>query len=507
MVPIYSVDSLLSLLLPSRAALLLNMLRDCYESYVLYLFLALMLAFLGSETDGINDADDYAALKALEKLRPDDHDPSTDGSYGKIRLRYFKFGVLQYCIIRPLMTSIGIILEFSALYHESNFSVKYGYLYVTMIINYSACYALYVLAQFYGQLGGDLKPYDPVSKFLCLKFIIFFVFWQSVVLAILVRGGWLTTIGDYGTEDASRAIQDFLICMEMVIVSISMHFAFPYRPYTPEVMKLALFDRVVSPMRDSFIRRGECRTESENKTFTSFFMRDTSNSSNSAREPINYFGLEEPIRNKRGGTAYSKLVMEGSGIAATDDDEENMKYHEGDDEINDIVLVTLPNTNSTQSQQRGYHSKPHKEYLKSSVLVNSTFSSSSSSSSSSSFTSSTPSSARDVINKNFSTDTVVRDFNQMLLPVLIPTGFQPSKGTVVHSNPMDRVKSVDRKICAGESECVETLHHRRSQMKSIKNVKDVGNSVNHSILEKASAEDGNDSDEDDILFFDSKECS
>ena len=137
MVPIYSVDSLLSLLLPSNAAIFLRMLRDCYESYVLYLFLALMLAFLGSENDNVQNADDYAALKYLEMARPADHDPLTMGSYGKMRLRYFKTGVLQYCIIHPAMTLIGILLQFMGLYHESDFSYKYGYIYCTLIINYS----------------------------------------------------------------------------------------------------------------------------------------------------------------------------------------------------------------------------------------------------------------------------------------------------------------------------------------------------------------------------------
>ena len=51
------------------------------------------------------------------------------------------------------------------------------------------------------------------------------------------------------TKSTSRAIQDFLICIEMVIVSIAFLFAFTYKPYTPEVLKLALFDKVISPIR------------------------------------------------------------------------------------------------------------------------------------------------------------------------------------------------------------------------------------------------------------------
>ena len=51
MVPIYAVDSFLSLRFRD-AALYVDMLRDCYEGYALYLFLALMVGYLG-------DGDEY----------------------------------------------------------------------------------------------------------------------------------------------------------------------------------------------------------------------------------------------------------------------------------------------------------------------------------------------------------------------------------------------------------------------------------------------------------------
>lgn len=64
------------------------------------------------------------------------------------------------------------------LYHESNFSPRYGYLYSTLIVNTSVMYAFVVLASFYSALKYKLRPFHPVGKFLCIKFIIFFAFWQ-----------------------------------------------------------------------------------------------------------------------------------------------------------------------------------------------------------------------------------------------------------------------------------------------------------------------------------------
>lgn len=51
MVPIYAVDSFVSLRFKD-AALYVDTLRDCYEGYALYLFLALMVGYLG-------DGDEY----------------------------------------------------------------------------------------------------------------------------------------------------------------------------------------------------------------------------------------------------------------------------------------------------------------------------------------------------------------------------------------------------------------------------------------------------------------
>jgi len=44
--PLYATDSWLSLRFKD-AALYLDIMRDCYEAYVIYLFLALMIAYLG----------------------------------------------------------------------------------------------------------------------------------------------------------------------------------------------------------------------------------------------------------------------------------------------------------------------------------------------------------------------------------------------------------------------------------------------------------------------------
>lgn len=107
---------------------------------------------------------------------------------------YFIF--VQYCLIRPLTTLTAILLNRLGLYHEGAFDVHSSWLYLTIMVNISIAFAFAALATFYSTLKKKLQPYGPVGKFLCIKFVIFFAFWQSVVIAILVRSNVIHDIGE-----------------------------------------------------------------------------------------------------------------------------------------------------------------------------------------------------------------------------------------------------------------------------------------------------------------------
>eukprot|EP01038_Epipyxis_sp_PR26KG_P015502 gene15502-20921_t len=230
MVPIYSIDSFLGLWFPYQA-LYINMLRDCYEAYVLYLFLSLMLSYLNCHED---DYDVIAYLETKPNIEwpyPFNYCCNQSIPKGRQFLRFCKFGTLQYCVIRPLTTIAATILEILGLYHENDLHLRYGYIYILIILNISVLYAFIVLATFYSALKVKLRPFEPVGKFLCIKFVIFFAFWQSVILSGLVKFGVITEFDGYNAEILSSSLQDFLICIEMVAVSIAHLYTFSYEPF------------------------------------------------------------------------------------------------------------------------------------------------------------------------------------------------------------------------------------------------------------------------------------
>ncbi len=66
-------------------------------------------------------------------------------------------------------------------------------------------------------------PVNPVPKFLMVKSVVFFTFWQSVALAMLSKMGVFDPTDKYTTDEIISSVEDFLICVEMFIAAIGHH--------------------------------------------------------------------------------------------------------------------------------------------------------------------------------------------------------------------------------------------------------------------------------------------
>jgi len=136
--------------------------------------------------------------------------------------------ILQYVFVKPMVSVSAVILEFTNLYGDGDWDPKQGYLYLTMIENTSVAIAMYYLVLFYMVTKEDLKPFDPMGKFICIKAVIFFSFWQGVVISGLTYFKLITPEGSWTVDDVGSGLQDFLICLEMFIIAIVHHYVFPY---------------------------------------------------------------------------------------------------------------------------------------------------------------------------------------------------------------------------------------------------------------------------------------
>jgi len=90
---------------------------------------------------------------------------------------------------------------------------------------------MYTLVTFYLTVKKDLVPYKPIPKFLSVKFVIFFSFWQGILVSILAYFNVIHGTQYWTVTDVSSGVQNFLVTIEMVIASLIHYRAFDYNPF------------------------------------------------------------------------------------------------------------------------------------------------------------------------------------------------------------------------------------------------------------------------------------
>ncbi|XP_071617084.1 transmembrane protein 184A isoform X2 [Heliangelus exortis] len=233
-VPVYAFDSWLSLLLlgSHQYYVYFDSVRDCYEAFVIYSFLSLCFEYLGGESTIMSEirgkpiaSSCFYGTCCLQGM-----------SYSIGFLRFCKQATLQFCIVKPLMAIITIILQAFGKYHDGDFNVQSGYLYITIIYNFSVSLALYALFLFYFATMDLLRPFKPVLKFITIKAVIFLSFWQGTLLAILEKCGVIPEVQlidgkEVGAGTVAAGYQNFIICIEMFFASIALRYAFTCQVY------------------------------------------------------------------------------------------------------------------------------------------------------------------------------------------------------------------------------------------------------------------------------------
>lgn len=242
MVPVYAVDSLLSLVL-HPTAIYWNTLRNCYEAFVIYSFFSLLLTYLGGpevlegKLRELPNEKHMFPCCCLPTFAP-------GGSF----LRRCRQGTLQFVLVKLVTTAVALICELAGVLYDGQLRPDGANLYLLVLDNLSVTLSMYCLLLFYTVCSELLKPFRPVPKFVCVKAIIFFSFWQGVVLSVLVSVGVITDVGDWSPHEISTALQNFIICIEMVGAALAHHYAFPYTAYKGET-RTPLLPMVKSTMQ------------------------------------------------------------------------------------------------------------------------------------------------------------------------------------------------------------------------------------------------------------------
>ncbi|KAG6776979.1 hypothetical protein POTOM_016776 [Populus tomentosa] len=261
MAPIYAVDSYVGLLdiQGSKAFFtFLDSVKECYEALVIAKFLALMYSYLKisisknvvpDEVKGREihhsfpmtlfvgvmrgmrplDLSIQASIAVFDTLCFHKMQPRT-ARLDHRNLVLLKHWTWQFVIIRPLCSILMITLQMLGIYPNW---LSWTF---TIILNISVSVALYSLVLFYHVFAKELAPHKPLAKFLCIKGIVFFCFWQGIVLDMLVSAGIIRSHHFWlDVEHIEEAFQNVLVILEMVVFSVLQQYAYHVAPYSGEV--------------------------------------------------------------------------------------------------------------------------------------------------------------------------------------------------------------------------------------------------------------------------------
>jgi hypothetical protein len=339
--------------------------------------------------------------------------------------------------VRPATTFLAMVMDVSGAYHEPDLSFKYGYVYILIIMNVSIFYAFIVLASFYSAMKVKLKPYEPVGKFLCIKFVIFFAFWQGVVITGLMKMDMIAEVEGYDARQVSVGIQNFLICIEMFVAAVAFTYTFSYEPFV---------EGYVNP-KLAYQYGGETEYDEEHAAVMEGFARSNSAGSGGGTDRVGS-GLPyhvDPQRSKSPGSAGKSskgtrskglLNMVRSGRSSRPPGAGKKNTNDGTASSSaSYQLVPMPAEDSAhgdapdnqQSRRIGSGAGPGSRDRRHENAVSQQ----------------SEAQSDNLLNKHFAADAAIRDFNETMPLVVLPSGFEMHRGLVVNSDPQARLRALE----------------------------------------------------------------
>jgi len=235
MCPIYAMDSFLALQF-YHLGVIIAVIRDTYEGYVIFQFFQLLLAYGGGDRLVVQE---WAVSKPTMQ-HPWPFGRLTPVNLNQNTLDWWKWMVTQYAVINPLLTLITIPLYFieqdgKPIYEEGRLDLGSAYFWIAGIRFWSVGGALTALLYFLFAVEPQIPDKKPEAKFLAVKAVVFATFWQSVLFAGLSHYKVIQRTNLWSKEEVATGLNNFCVCCEMFFVSIIHRWVFSDSPYLTEV--------------------------------------------------------------------------------------------------------------------------------------------------------------------------------------------------------------------------------------------------------------------------------
>ena len=293
-----------------------------------------------------------------------------------------------------------------------DFNGSYGYIYLLILMNISVAYAFVILAIFYSIFKSKLKPFEPVGKFLCIKFIIFLTFWQGVIISGMAKFGLLKSNDETPPQIFATQLQDFLICIEMLFVAIAHLYTFSYKPFIDEYKNFLMMIYEQHPNNNAIstidIEKNVLQFSSNNKKTRHF--------KDEKRRIMRYpfSRLFNVSINKQSYPSNTSSI--NKNIECDDDKLERLLNNDNDFENHKSALKKYNLQNGNKFVHNGGYEMNDAKNSNNKMGI---------------------------FSSNFATDSAIRDFNESMPVIVLPSNFKVMKGSVILSDPKERLKQLN----------------------------------------------------------------
>uniref|UniRef100_A0A0G4GZI5 Transmembrane protein n=1 Tax=Chromera velia CCMP2878 TaxID=1169474 RepID=A0A0G4GZI5_9ALVE len=204
LVPIFVLMSWFGMMLPDERDFF-QLLRDSYEAFSLYSFLVLMIHYLGGERRLFLNLEAQGRVQwpwPLQSLRPFQPTPRL---FQMIRL-----GCLQFVFIMPLCSFVAFFFRCLGAYTDGSFSPDDAYLWLWMLQSASISVSMNALVFFYLVTQDLIQPFQPLLKFVCIKFVVVVPYWQNFIFMGLAWWGVIGEYRNFSGQQVSADVQDII---------------------------------------------------------------------------------------------------------------------------------------------------------------------------------------------------------------------------------------------------------------------------------------------------------
>lgn len=219
--------------------------RDTYEAFVLASFLILCLLYVGR-----SPLEQQAVMREKEKTPL--IFPLCFWRYRPSKPYFLvatKWSVLQYVILRPMISVAALITDTQKVFCGSSYNPHFANLWLTIIIFTSATIALYGLLIIHHLAKEDLKGHRPMMKFMSIKIAVFLVFYQGFLLSFFDHLGYFEATEYWSRYNIADGINALATTIEMAIIGVFQLFAYPYTEYRA-LIKGSAINRRKSPWKN-----------------------------------------------------------------------------------------------------------------------------------------------------------------------------------------------------------------------------------------------------------------